>query len=1288
MKKITARLISAVLSLALVMSLVQLISVTADSSVPTANIVDMQFSLSEYDKTYDNGINTYWKIVLTGDQNIGFGDSTYWQINLQQYMIESQSTEKDNWEEHNALADILRENIYINGISIAEGLATDPVNQGLSTRIQAGDSKYSSTKNKLIIYVRAEFVAQLDNTYGLNDYTDFTLEIKEGITLNGFAINPIKYKYHADSQLITVDDGTISVNSVDFKYNSDYNNSKYHLFNVNLSDKISDTTAVSQDVLQEHITINGKTVKQGLKDKADSTIIYTGSADTGDADMLYIAVKTDNDPYGINPSSSFDIEVKEGISFGEYTLTPVRYYFNSQTKRMVADDGSVEFVSATLTEEASYITGGTERGPVWVITLKTSPEKDIQVVDKNVSYWGLNLQQMMIDSQGDYYAEHNNQAELLRNKIFINGVSVDTALKSTNDCTTLINTPDANTLVIRINKEKDVYGINLKKGFSLSLRSGLKLAGTPIFPTTYNYSEDGFEIEGALAEEVTTLDPTKAYITSATVTEGASCEDNHNSENWIIGIDFDKEIYDSTVADKRGANTDYYTSHLQSDTWLADNTSSYTELRRYILINGKALTDCYIDGAYSSWEKFVHISTDDQNKNRLIVSIPKDNSFNFDGTKDFEITILSGITLNGYKLDEKTVSCSGGNATVSDLLEAKKSEYSKATALDASIEEISKGYCSNHRTDSQWVVTIDFDKNLYASDIYSAVSGGNDYYRRHMQAEGWTATAERESTPAEILSLISINGKSLKNCYAECTSRPFSDAARFAHISANDATGKTLTIAIPTENPYGFDGTADFKISVGKGLKINGYTLSPFILTYTANTNSFSVMDCSSGIPSNITNVDLLTEGEKTWVIELTTEQDITVSGNGAGDLQFVARQKSADRKALSQAIIDNITINGETIAESIARVGTNYPVRISANENKLYLKINKKTATTYDNDFAIGDKEDFTVCIRDEILFGDVLVQPVRWRYDAESGEFIVDNSEDIKNIASPLLTFTGTTRETIDSEGNRLGILLWAGGGSRYADFYVDSLIRGKSLNSEIFNDAHGESVRNCIYVDGISVNEWLEYGNQFQVMVRFEENYIRFLLDGTREPSLIEDENHWIEFKEGLISATGERVSPCKFYYDSATRIWTVVDSYEDCNKPWWVENFEQKSEFAEAGKQDNPSYVRPELDWSEEIETEETVITDEEENYDESEDWIDNSTDTEEITDSSDTTENETENQKEKVTVVKKKKVKGEVIYENYIPTGVIVAIIVGAILVIGGVISIIIIKVKKKRRNNI
>lgn len=1284
MKKFKGKMLSLVLVVVLLLNLVQLISVTANSVVPSANIIDMQFSLSEYDKTYDNGINTYWKIVLTGDQDIGFGNSSYWQNNLQQYMVESQSTEKDNWEEHNALADILRENIFINGISIAEGLATDPVNQGLSTRIQTGDRKYSSTRNKLIIYVRAEFVSQLDNTYRLNDYTDFTFEIKEGITLNGFAINPIKYKYHADTQLITIDDGTVSVSSIDFKYNVDYNNSKYHLFELNLTDTIA-KNGVAQSDLEEKIVINGKTIKQGLKDASDSTIIYTGSAANDDADKIYIAVNAEKDPYNIDVDSSFDLEIKEGILFGDYILKPIRYYFSLHTNRMVADDGSAEFVSATLTEEETYKTGGTERGPVWVITLKTLPDKNIQVIDKNISYWGLNLQQMMVESQGEYYAEHNTQAEILRTKIAVNGVLVDTALKSTNDCTTLINTPDANTLVIRINKEKDVYGIDLTNGFSISLKSGLKISDTSIFPTTYNYADGVFAVDGALTENTEMADPNSANIVSASVKTGVSCSDNHSNDNWIVSVDFDKEIYDEAVADKKGANKDYYTQHLQTEKWLSDNTSSYTEIRRYILINGKCLTDCYIDGNYSSWENFVHIATDSVNKNRLTISIPKNNTFGFDGTKDSEITILSGITLNNYKLAEKNISVNGTAANILDVSLDKQAEYSSTSALGATIEEKAKRYCSNHSSDSQWIITINFDKNLYASDVYSPVSGGNDYYRRHLQVEGWTSTAQRESTPYDFLNLISLNGTSLKKSYDKCTTRPYSDLARFIHISADDANGKTLKIAIPTGNPYGFDATTDFELSVGKGLKINGYTITPFILNYDSAANSFSVQDCSNGIPSDITDAELLSEGEKTWVIELATEQDITISGSGAGDLQFVARQKTAELKKLSQNIINNLTINGETIAESIKRVGTNYPVRISAKDNKLYLKINKKTAQTYDNDFAIGDKEDFTICIRQEILFGDVLLQPIRWRYDAQLGDFVVDNSEDVKNIATTLLSFTGATRETLDNDGNRLGILLWPGGTSRYVDFYVDSLIRGKSLNSEVFNNAHGESVRNYIYVDGISVNEWLEYGNQYQVMVRFEENYIRFLLDGSREPSMIEDENHWIEFKEGLISATGERISPCKFYYDSSLRIWQVVESFDNCSKPWWVENYEEKTQFAETGRQNDPSYVRPELDWNEEVVMSELSDNNNETIDDNLNNVIQNESE-ETITDSSDTEESSGE--KEKVKVKKKKKVKGEVIYENYIPTGVIIAIVVGAILVIGGIISVVIIKAKKKIKNTI
>lgn len=1272
MKRILSKILSLIVVIALLLNVVQLIIATANDLEKNANIVEMKFSLSENDPTYngDAGVYTYWKIELTADEDISFGKSTYWKKNLQQYMIDSQTTDDDPWEEHNALADALRENIYINGISIKDGLATDPVNQGLSTRIQIGDSRNANTKRKLMIHVRAEHISQLDNTYGLNDYTDFTLEIKEGITLNGFKINPVKYKYYADTQQIVLDDGTLSVEKLGFKYNIELNGSKHHLFSMELTDKFNQITDIEKGMLNENIFINGKSLKEGLNESESSTYVYQGTSKNSDENMIYVAVKADENPYGIDTTADLDFVVKGGISFGEYVINPVRYFFSNQTERFVKDDGAVEFISAQVTEANSYITGGTDRGPVWVITLKTNSSSNIAVDEKNGEYWKLNLQQMMVESQGEFYNQHNEQAINIREKILINGVSVDAALKATNDCTTLINTPDANTLVIRVNKEKDKYGIDLSKGFTVSVLSGLKLGNTEIAPITYEYSNDAFLIKGSLSDNVLDENLNKADVTAVSMSEGSSCSSNHVLENIVVSIDFDKEIYDSTIADTNGANADLCAAHLQKDNWTSTNSSSYNEIRRYILINGKCLTDCYIDGNYSSWESFVHIAVDKNNKNRLIVSIPKDNTFGFDGTQNFEISILSGIKLNGYDLSAKTITYTADNNQLafSDISEDKIREYNSATANDASIASVSRGYCSNgsHRNDSQWVITINFDKNLYVSDIYSSLANGDVFYRKHLQASGWTSTEGRESDYKEFLKLISLNDKTLEQCFLECaSSRNYNNEQRFIHISADDETGKTLQIAIPTNNPYGFNGNSDFKISIGKGLKINGYTLNAFDLNYSAGTASFNIVDYSKGIKSNVVDANLDTQQEKIWVIELMTEHDITVTGNASNNLQFVARQRDPKVRELAQAIVDNVTINGETVAEAIERVGNRYPVRISATGNKLSLEITKKTSTTYDNDFYINNKEDFTVCIRQEIRFGDVIVQPGRWRYDAQLGKFVVDNAEDVKNIATSLLTFTGSTREEIDDEGKPFGILQWVGGTSRYVDFYVDSLIKGTSLNSEIFNDAHGESVRNCIYVDGISVNEWLEYGNQFQVMVRFEGNYIRFLLDGSREPSMIEDEYHWIEFKEGLISATGERVSPCKFYYDTATKRWSVVDSYENCNKPWWVENFEEKSAFAQAGKQDNPSYVRPELDWDEEIPIEIIIVDD---------------------TDKNDETSNEEDNEGEKIKVVRKKKVKGEVIYEDYFPVGAIIAICAGGVLLVGAVTAFII--VRKKHKNKI
>ncbi len=1280
MRKVIKKLIPMFLMFMLIVNTVYIAYATTNNNNDSiANVIDMQFSLSEYDTTYDNGINTYWKIVLTFDKKVGFGSSSYWQKNLQQYMVESQSTEKDNWEEHNALADILRNKIYINGMSIEEGLNNDPVNQGLSTRIQIGDGKYSSTNNKLMIYVRAEFIAQMDNVYGLNDFTDFTFEIKDGIILNDYTINPIKYKYHSDTQLITVDDGTLSVDSVYFDKNYDYEGIKCSLFKVKLSDKIDDNT-VFINSLYEKILINEKSIEEGLGETENSTFVYFGNNASGDANMLYIAVKSDNDPYGLDVENSFTISFNEGIKFGEYSLNPNRYYFSLKTNRMVSDD-SVEFISVTLSEASSYVTSGVERGPVWVITLKTSPEDNIQVINKNVSYWGLNLQQKMTESQGDYYQEHNTQADILRSRIFINGISVDSALKATNECTTLINTPDANTLIIRINKSQDKYGIDLEKGFSLSLRSGLKIGDKKIYPSTYVYTQDSFKLEDSLSNGEVSSDTNIASVDSVKLIEGTSCSNNHSIDNWIVEIDFNKEIYDGTVADKRGENTDFYTSHLQTDGWLSDLTSSYTELRRYILINGKCLTDIYIDGNYNSWDEFVHISTDEKNKQKLTIAIPKDNTFDFNGSENFDITILNGIVLNNYNLSSKKISFKEDKVSCLEITEEENAEYSRAMATGASIETVNKRYCSNHSSDSQWVLTIDFDKNLYASDVYSPVSGGPAYYRRHLQASGWTATADKESSSEEILNLISLNGKTLKECYSECTTRPFSDIARFIHVSSDDALGKTLKIAIPTSNPYGFDGLADFEVVFGKGLIINGYNINPFILSYSCSQGKFNITDCSNGFSGNIIDAEMTVENEKIWKIELISDQDITVSGIGSNDLQFFERQRSEENKKLSQAIINSITINGETIAESIERVGTHYPVRISTSGNNIVFRISKKTSTTYDNDFFINDSEDFTICIRNEILIGDILIQPTRWRYDAELKKFVLDNSEDVKNIATSLLKFTGITKEEFDNEGNRIGILLWPSGTSRYVDFYVDSLIRGQSHNSELLTDEHGDAVRKYIYIDGMSINEWLEYGNQYQVMVRFESNYIRFLLDGSREPSMIEDEYHWVEFKDGLVSATGEIIQPCKFYYDPAVKVWKVVESFDGCNKPWWITNFEEKTEFSETKRQNDLAYSLPQQDWNE------TVISAQKDLVKDS--LIESDSSLFEYNDekynTSSTNDEETDKrEKERVAVTKRKKVKGEVIYENYIPTGLIVAIVAGGILVISSVIVFAAVKSKKKK----
>lgn len=1119
MKKAMAKGFSLLLAMALLAGLYQSLPVHAQDA-PPANITEAKFSLSEYDKTYDGGTGTYWKIELTGDQDIAFGKGNYWKLNLQQYMAESQSTAEDNWEEHNALADILRQKILINGVPLQERMEQDPVNKNLCVRIMTGDMQYEATKRKLYLFIRAEFVAQKDNTFGVNDYTDFTLEFIEGVTLNGYAINPVKYKFDAGTQEMTLDDGTFSLEEQSVAFSQPYKDGIYHLFTfktgmdlgIENGEDIQKNGDELAAALRANILLNGKSIDQGLADAADHSMSTRISVGTGDGrDTIYVAVAANDNPYGITPDKAFPVKINGGMVFKGYTLNEAALRYSIGTQRLILDDGSIEFSSAALGSVTSYVTGGTERGPCWVITLTVAGGniKSNIIYDSSSSYWSVNLQQYMQQSQGPHsYEKHNAQAALLRSHILLNDISVDQALGLTDACATSFATPDEKTLKIYINKAKDKYNIGDTKDFDITFKAGIKLGKETLSPITFAYSAasktfsvkaDSQEPEPPKTSEITgaAIEPVTSYVTGGT--ERGPC--------WLVTLTATGNIMSNIAYDSGAA---YWSANLQQPMAPAQGPNCYE--------------------AHNAQAKLLR----------------------------------DKIVINGVSVDK-----------------------------------------ANSLTD---------------------------------------ACATSIATPD----------------------------------------GNHIRIYInQSKDQYGVGKNQDFVMEIKNGIVLNGHAVTPYIISYTAATGAFDIRENSAqGSATSVENVSLSEETRGMWTIRLHTSRDISVNGGVAGDLQFVDRQRTEARKALSRAIIENVTINGETLAESMERAGHHYTARVTASGEDLMLNISKKTASTYDNDFYISDQTDFTVAIRNELEIAGVKIAPSRWQYTAETGAFTAADGEDVKNIGHSLLHFTGKTREETTLAGEKKGILLWPTGTSRYADFYLDCLIRGTSLNSEALNNEHGESTRRYIYVDGMSVDEWIEYGNQYQVMVRFEGNYIRLLLDGSRMPDLTEDEAHWVEFREGLISATGERISPCKFYYAPAAGVWTVVDSFENCEKPWWVENYEKQTEKAQAGWPTDPDYVRPQWNWGEEAITGQVAPPEVDTNPDQ--------TQTETIIQDTATDPGANENagatgEKRKVIVKKHQVISNEPQYIVYFPTWAVVLIVVGAVLAAGLTILFIVLAKKKKAR---
>ena len=1408
---------------------VALISAQNDSE---AGFTDISLTLEE---SYEGA--AYWVIELTSDKEIGFGNNSYWYRNLQQIADAA-------GEEHNALAQILRDNILINGKSIDAGL-NESTDKATSTRIKVGCTD-NSTQNKLYIAVIAEFVGQKDNVYGVNDYTEFTLEFKEGITLNSHSIKPVKYRYSPYDQTFKIDDGTRDFVEAKFETVDNYENDTYYLITLKsetnigfgdnsywycnlqqISDEADEAHNELAQILRDNILINGKSVGSALneaEDKETSTRIKIGCESEENESNLYIAVKCSDNQYAISADSDFKLEIKEGITLNGKKMSASAFIYYADLGKMVyrdpdtpdyVDDPNGATIQSVTMQMGNASCGDHLSGQSYFIRINTDKtlydsglnsasfyNRHLQccaqdginemilskiringkaLKDCATDYWkafhvkasaqmleieipvdndfgfkgygdftveidqGITLNNLVINPRIITYTANTGDGVFKIEKLIDDTVVIDPPQEITvpdydggatikNVSVTKISSPSCSShntgaaWIIKLETDKDfgsnnsywwrhlqadkgnyangsdllnniqlngktltackgsadvfkflhikvgqgskiieieipannTYGFNGDGDFTLEIGRGVTVNGISVNPRKITWDADAtpkFKIEKIIEEVDNTLPDNSEYaiINNVSITKisAPSCASHNTGAAWVIKLDTDKDF---------GSDNSYWWRHLQAN----DSTfSDGADLRSKIKLNGKTLEECLGGGSDYT---FLHIRVG-QGSKTVEIEIPANNKYGFNGDGDFTLQILEGAKINNIGINPRNITYTAkigtGTFKVEEFNAVDDDSANVATISNASIVNVSSPSCSSHNTGAAWVIKLETDKD-FGSD--------NSYWWRHLQAaSGDGKPANRE----DLLNNIKLNGNTLTQCMGE------SDVYGFLHIRVG-AGSKTIEIEIPANNTYGFNGAEDFTLDILDGVTVNGFRLSPKTIKYTASDNQFTVEDYAPQLKyTTIAEAELTTESvtvgdesvEKFWLIKLKTGEDITVSGDLSKDLQFVERQRTQERKLLAKELINNITVNGETLAESMERAGTHYTARVSIVGNEIILKLNKKTSSTVDNDFHISNEEDFTVCLRENIIVSGVEIASARFRYDSALGKFVADDGEDVKNIAEAKLKITGAT---VFENGK--GITLWPSGTSRYVDVLLDGKVTEDSKNSEALANEHGEQSRNYIYVDGLSISEWIGYGegDLYQVMVRFEGNIIRFLFDGSREPGMTDDEVHWIEFKDGLYSASGEKIMPCKLYYTPATGVWEIVDSFDGLEKPWTLTNFEKKTAEAVKGPKTDPSYV---LNW---YDNDETVISQKLIEYEKALEEINNNSQNSAIEGATNTGDDNTEKivDNEKVTV--KKKYKTPVVYEDYVPVWAIVLIVAGVVLAAGAVCFIVI---RKKRKAN-
>lgn len=1055
------------------------------------------------------------------------------------------------------------------------------------------------------------------------------------------------------------------------------------------------------NIIRQAISINGKTIDADLTagtDHTNSTMVSTASPN-----ILRIHVRTAENLYGLALGSNFTVNITEGIELNGYLINPVSIVYNATSNTFEIDNKKYEPGGSDTQNEAVLQSAAVSTvsepcnaghgGEQWAVDMYFSKSVFMDTNDV-ANYYRKHLSVTAATS-----ANGNTTvgAELLK-CIYIN----DKTLAELQDKSTMgeykafhVQAIDGEKTYLRllIPKNND-FGFDGDGSFSVSISGKTKLNGYKCAPKTVTVQKAPAGTYSVVPDTVTTAPEDTATVQRVDFQYKTSiyCSSHPEvpSPHIIANVYFDKRIYQTFPSSES-----YWNRHLHMASGVTDS------MMANILFNDKTLAQC-VDlestphenetSKRNSYNAF-HIQTAGGGGEVLQIAIPVDNAYGVDYTKSFTIKIKDGILLNNLTLSPCTITYLP-NIKVdikitdfSEKLDPGEDDPSGTNVVSAKVTSVPQDFCNSHGVSGaavpQWVVDIEFDKDIYDSTIAS-------YYTRHLQQSQWTS--EKTSGYDILRSSILLNGKNLDTCYSLSTNQ--TDYAQYLHLQMVSGK-KILRIAIPTNNQYLFNGNSNFEIILRKGMTLNGIPVNARKITYNSSKKTFEiekyVEDNKYSDPEavHVTRGFLSSAGSSfcsshddgdMWVVDLYTDKEITPPTSDVASfyqrhLAVNEATSTTNGTTVGGAVRKGILINGKSLNICLAESGINiydaFHIQVlenSSNQHYIRLGIPKSNA------FGFDGNSDFTVTLRNTLKFNGYSVSSQKISYNHTDKTFTVEPYEDTE-VDTDYFVFVKAAADETGSE-----IMLWPSGVSRYCDFILSDYLSGTSKNSEAFTDAHGKSCRECIYVDGMSVSEWINYGagNVYQIMIRFENNYIRFLNDGANEPGLMADEAHWVEFKEGLISAKGEKIAPCKLFYDPNTKKWSKVETFEGLEKPWWITNYEEKCEFAKKKQENDPNYVLPQIDWDDKeltfAEAENAFAIADESEFDYDELYWD---DEEELEDEAPTVK-----KRRKMVVVKRKG--RPVIYEEYFPDWAIVLIVVGSVLVVAGIAVFVIIKRKKRK----